>query len=261
MGEYYVYVYADPGKKVNKSYGPYRFEYEPFYVGMGTGTRMYDHLEEAKSKSNQHHKHNRIRYIWKCHKREPEILKYKDGLTKEEALALEESLIGNIGRKDLKVGPLTNLKGGDSVKKKTEEEVVKARLTGPVLFYIDDIPYSSYEVAASVHGCTGNTVRNRVKSDKSKWDGWLLAADRASKPQNPKVRGYITQEIPKGGRMKLSEIVKHIEDLVTDGVKSKKAIFNNTIRMGRGHENPAVLQEIMTLVEARMYSEHGPWEE
>ena len=42
--KYYVYIYLNPLKKGSYSYGKLSFEYEPFYVGAGTGNRYNQHI-------------------------------------------------------------------------------------------------------------------------------------------------------------------------------------------------------------------------
>jgi len=43
---FYVYVYLDPRKPGNYTYGDYHFDYEPFYVGKGCDDRLNDHLKK-----------------------------------------------------------------------------------------------------------------------------------------------------------------------------------------------------------------------
>lgn len=123
---YYVYIYLDPRIKSSFKYDDLEFGYEPFYVGKGTGLRMYSHLCDK----HRSFKTNKIKSITKS-KLDPIILKYKENLTEEEAYNLEIELIKKIGRSNLNEGPLTNLTpGGDggSVKGKkkrprTKEEI------------------------------------------------------------------------------------------------------------------------------------------
>lgn len=108
---FYVYVYLDPRKPGNFTYGEYSFDYEPFYVGKGYGERSTNHL-----KGNKYNKHfdNKIKKIRKECGHNPFIIPYKDNLLEHNALKLEMNIITTIGRYDLKKGPLCNLtNGGD----------------------------------------------------------------------------------------------------------------------------------------------------
>jgi len=123
INKYYVYVYLDPRKPGKHNYGEYEFDYEPFYVGKGQGTRIYSHLYEAYYNiDNNSFKCNKIRKIKRITKNNPILIKYKESLFHKEALDLETSMIKNIGRKNIHLGPLTNMTdGGEGMSEITDE--------------------------------------------------------------------------------------------------------------------------------------------
>lgn len=47
QNKFYVYVYLDPRKPGKYKYGEYEFDYEPFYVGKGTGRRIRNHFKPS----------------------------------------------------------------------------------------------------------------------------------------------------------------------------------------------------------------------
>jgi hypothetical protein len=111
MSNFYVYIYLDPRKPGPYKYGEYEFTHEPFYVGEGKGSRMYDHL---KGKSNTY-KSNKIQKILSL-ELQPIILKVFDNLvSKLQSRLVETFLIKIIGRKDLGKGPLLNQKYEEGV--------------------------------------------------------------------------------------------------------------------------------------------------
>lgn len=57
----YVYIYLDPWKPGEYEYDQFKFEYEPFYVGMGSRSRDTSHLREAQHKEG--HEHTKIARI------------------------------------------------------------------------------------------------------------------------------------------------------------------------------------------------------
>jgi group I intron endonuclease len=121
MDKYYVYVLMDSSKKGNYIYGNYSFNYEPFYIGKGTGNRINDTIyDKSPFKRN---KINKLKQNNIDIKREIII----DNLSDEEAKNYEKELINIIGRRNLNEGTLVNLTdGGDGrVNSKPSEETKK----------------------------------------------------------------------------------------------------------------------------------------
>lgn len=110
--DYYVYVYLDPTKIGKFNYGEFEFEFEPFYIGKGRQNRHNIHLQKVKRNDYTNlPKFHRIKKILDTGT-EPIIIKYKTLLLENNAFNIESEMIINIGRKDKKTGPLTNLSDG-----------------------------------------------------------------------------------------------------------------------------------------------------
>ena len=112
---YYIYVYLDPRKMGSFVFEKMTFEYEPFYVGKGKGTRYLDHLRIAKGDRK-----GKINLVVAKIKSilndgyEPVILKVYDGLTNENYNQYEIDTIKTIGRLSDNTGTLLNItEGGD----------------------------------------------------------------------------------------------------------------------------------------------------
>lgn len=106
---YYTYAYLDPRVTGIWTTSNFTFLFEPFYVGKGTGKRMYSHL---KSKS-KHHKTHRIADI-RRDGYEPLVIQISSNVSELGALNEEHLFITELGtRADIPGicrGPLTNLK-------------------------------------------------------------------------------------------------------------------------------------------------------
>lgn len=94
---YYVYLLVDPDSK------------DIFYVGKGTGNRVFQHLGEAMLEETNSAKVNRIREI-QASGREPHHIIHRHGLTEKEAFEVETALIDLI--QVLELSDLTNIVGG-----------------------------------------------------------------------------------------------------------------------------------------------------
>lgn len=102
--KFYVYVYEDPDTKI------------PFYVGKGNGARAKSHLISVQRNHKKVSESKNMFKVYKIRKildsgKEPIIkLIYCDD--EESAFDLERLMIGMIGRRNIKTGPLCNLKEG-----------------------------------------------------------------------------------------------------------------------------------------------------
>jgi hypothetical protein len=102
----------------------------PFYVGYGKNNRYLDHLNEARKSGDP--KSNKLK-VYSIRKileiGLTPVIKFVDSnLSKEQATELEVFLITMIGRRNMKLGPLTNMTdGGDGNRGWTEEQREEAR--------------------------------------------------------------------------------------------------------------------------------------
>ncbi len=110
MYKNYVYIYLNPLKPGIFTYGKFSFEYEPFYIGKGVSNRFKVHIIQSKKDKNSL-KLNTIRKIIKSGTN-PIIIKLYENITDVSSLRMERYLIKLIGRRNLKLGPLSNLTNG-----------------------------------------------------------------------------------------------------------------------------------------------------
>jgi hypothetical protein len=107
---FYCYILLDPTKPGTFEYGSFNFDFEPFYIGKGKGSRINAHDNPKDTKTKKKAK------IQKIKKLGLEIIKIKlfENLTESSSFEIEKNLIELVGRNDLGKGPLLNLtNGGD----------------------------------------------------------------------------------------------------------------------------------------------------
>ena len=109
MSDFYVYAFLDPNKPGYYEYDGYIFDYQPFYIGKGKGNRIKKHKIYMKTDDSlKYRKYKKIQENGK----EPIVKKVIENIEEKDAFLLEINLIKNIGRIDLKTGPLCNLTEG-----------------------------------------------------------------------------------------------------------------------------------------------------
>jgi len=102
-----VYVYFDPRSQGNYNVNGEIFNYKPIYIGKGQGDRVLKHIKSNRKTKLIYLNKKLIKDgIVPCYK----ILKEFEN--EEEAHELESYLIKEVGREDLKTGPLFNLTDG-----------------------------------------------------------------------------------------------------------------------------------------------------
>jgi hypothetical protein len=105
---YYVYIYLDPRTSGKYRYGEFVFDQEPFYVGKGRGCRDQIHVYKY---GNNRLKNSILKKLEDLNLK-PIILYVKEQLEEYEAFELERKLIFLIGRRDIGLGPLSNMTDG-----------------------------------------------------------------------------------------------------------------------------------------------------
>ena len=122
MDKFYVYALLDPRKPGGFQYEKYKFSHEPFYIGKGQGTRMYQHTSKSELNRNRNpFKNRKILKILKLGLK-PIKIKIEDNITENNALNFEKYIIEHIGRY-ASGGPLTNLDVGGGVCPVMTEEI------------------------------------------------------------------------------------------------------------------------------------------
>ena len=122
--KYYIYAFLDdryPGEYI---YEEYKFDYQPFYIGKGTGNRINRSMYDKRT-----FKSSKIKTI-KDNGGSVIKIKLHDNLFFDESILLEIYLIKLIGRRDMNLGTLVNLTdGGDGRRNSTPTEETKRKIS------------------------------------------------------------------------------------------------------------------------------------
>ena len=165
--KYYVYAYLDTTKEGNYKYstsmGDFMFDYEPIYIGKGTGGRMKGHEIES---------HNpRLKKLIETGTYDNLIV--SDSLPSHFAYKLESELIYQIGRTDLQTGPLVNESGGlKLVESAKHAEIGPLHLEYNKVLHVIRVLNESKTIkdASSTLGMSCRTIYRYLKSYQIKKD-------------------------------------------------------------------------------------------
>ena len=201
--QFYVYIYEREGC--------------PLYVGMGHANRDVSHLKTVKRGRNLKNPHfcNILKKML-LEGTVPIIKRVAEGLTADEAKAEEKRLIKEIGRSDLRLGPLTNMTDGgdgyvgwsDEARKKLGEKKrgkIPARDAQGNMFHVvkDDPRWVSGELVGinagkktatgSMTGLVQAKTRDgavvRVHKDDPRWVSGELVGINAGRKASPETKG------------------------------------------------------------------------
>ena len=178
MSSFYVYAYIDPENPGDFKYGSYTFSYEPYYIGKGSGRRMYNHFRDWDLKKSKNKL--KVNKITKILRAGFNILDYiiviEKNLCEEAAFRLEKEMVSLIGIRIKDEGPLTNMTyGGDGCAgpQQISNEKKLEVATNNLIFSIDICcniiaDYHSLEVSTSdlalKYGCSDDTIISIIKN-------------------------------------------------------------------------------------------------
>ncbi len=192
---YYVYALLDTRVPGPFRYGRYTFKYKPFYIGKGTKNRCYKHIADAKKCDDALDNKNQrkalaIRGIIRNTGRDPDVCFVKQNMLEQDAFDLEMKLVQQIGRLQLKTGPLTNRSDGGEGQKN--------------ILYTDE-----YREAVS----------NRLKTF---WESRTKEEVQETVEKVRKTRSNRTPEqVGREARLKSSAAKKHFASLTTEQIAAR----------------------------------------
>lgn len=134
---FYIYVFLDTRKPGEYVYDDFKFDFEPFYLGVSNTNSYYVreevHIRYAKLKKdvcNNKYKMNIINKIIKSGK-EPLSIRIIEGVSKEFAFQKEAELIEYFGTRFNGTGPLVNISvgglGGDTFTNNPRKEEIREK--------------------------------------------------------------------------------------------------------------------------------------
>ena len=228
--KYYIYIYLDPRKPGLFSY---KFKdneelvlnYEPFYVGKGSGDRMYKHKSKTKELRRQHML-NKINKIILETGKEPIILKYKDNLTNDESYFIEEIIVDIIGRINVGTGPLINkARGGFGSNGYIHSKETLEKMSISMKNY-----YKNHK------HCLSGISRSQETKDKISKSRMGIIYDRSTYVKKAKIKNIkpILQYDLNGNFIKEWELLKDIKEQLGIKIKNINSCINGNRNIVEG---------------------------
>lgn len=221
MNKYYVYCLLDPTKKGEYLFDDILFEYEPFYIGKGSGNRIDQHFIPAQLKRDKNK--SKVNKILKIINLECEIIKYKlyENLYETDALEKEKNLISLIGRKDLHKGTLTNLTDGGEI--------------GYCIFNeLNEDTQKKLKIKRSEYMINNNPMKNKITSEKvAKINRLIIHNDEYKKNMSNSVKNSDKHK-------KSTSTVEFKEQKRKEQIKNMKPILQYDINMNYVNEYESI---------------------
>ncbi len=202
---FYVYAYLDPRKPGIYTYGEYTFDYEPFYIGKGTGSRLYRHLWESENNTTNNYKFRLIKKIIEETNNKPIIIKLKSNLTNSESIKLEMNIIKKIGKKS-NGGILTNvLNGGEIIVNNLDKQKTNSIIR--LQYDLENNFIKEWESAMAVQKELGinNSLISSVCLGKIKTAGGFIWKNKIETKFVKNIRKICKQDIKKKFSKKISQ--------------------------------------------------------
>ena len=181
--EYYVYTFLDPQKPGKFHYQNLDmcFLFEPFYIGKGKRNRIIAHFCPSSLKENNFKSKKLKKMI--SEGIDPFKIKIYENLSEKESLFIENSLIFEIGRRDMGKGPLTN--GSDGGEKNNNQN----RKTKRIIQIVNgnEIEFISVKECAEYNKVYPERITEFLKCKRGKYFNLNIRyKDRKESSQNSK---------------------------------------------------------------------------
>lgn len=215
MKKFYTYIYLDPRYPGKYKYEEYEFDYKPFYVGKGTGTRCYRQAEKARiHKLKPSFKRSYLKKLFNLGLK-PIIIKVHDNISEELALEKEIKLIKLIGRRKYNEGYLTNIsEGGDGLSgwimpKEARNKISKAHKDKPLVneHKIKLSKANKNNVPWNKGLSVSDETRKRLSRSSSKIEHWKQGNKYIiTTPENKEIECYELEKFCEDNNLRLSSM-------------------------------------------------------
>ena len=226
MSRHYIYVFLDCFKPGNYEYGELKFEFEPFYIGKGISDRIITSKCDKKTFKSQ-----KIKSI---KNKGGEVISYKiyENLSLEDSNLKEKELIKMIGRRDLGLGPLTNLTdGGDGRLNGRNSPESNEKMRKSLLDYHKNLEEKGIKIKRTEQ--TIMKLREINKGENNPMWG-KKHTDKVKQEQSDRVSGL---KHPRYGKKHSEETIKLIKEKRNATVDQEKMNEESRLR-----NNKAILQ-------------------